>query len=418
MSRSIALKPREITIARNVPPGLVVCAIALGTAALTLMLLTLTPQTAQFPQRLLDQSAVLLAIFAVSGCFVGLGRDFTLRLVFLAVQIMVVWITAIPYSNPFVLSVYLALAVIAEAMIVLPVPLVVTAAAVATGIVLTSPKEILAYGVLVPAPPLQIRLLFVLATMSFTGFTVVVRRVYLRAVQAEEMRERLEEAMSRLAEANMKLQHYATMAERQAMEEERKRIAQEVHDILGHTLTTVNMTLQAAIGMLGNTNQPKLIQMLGSAREHVKEGMLELRRALNSLSAVVPQSPYNKARVLELARNVSQATGLRIDVDFGNTGPFGGEQRAATIYRLVQEGITNAIRHGNATYVDIHFQDLAGGLMLYVRDNGRGLMHKNPGFGITTMQKRVLTMNGEVSIGPNQPQGTTLQVWLPTNGKE
>ena len=278
MSKSLAIKRQSRTVVKGVSPGGVVCAIALGTAAMALTLLSLNPHVARFPRRLLDQTAVLMAIFAVSGCFVGLGKDSTLRLVFLTVQLMVVWITAIPFSNPFVMSIYLVLAVIAEAIIVLSLPAVLSAAVLATAMILTAPKEILAYGVLVASPELEIRLLFVLSTASFTGFTVVVRRVYLRAIQAEEMREKLEEAMSRLAEANMKLRHYTTMAEQQALEDERKRIAQEVHDILGHTLTTVNMTLQAAIGMLSNEEPPKRLSMLDRARASAKEGRLELTR--------------------------------------------------------------------------------------------------------------------------------------------
>lgn len=405
---------RQITFTRRLPPGLAVCTIALGSAALVLVLQTLNPETSRFPLRLQNHGAILLTVFGVSGCFVGLGKNSTIRLVFLGIQIMVIWLFSIPYSDPFAVSIFLVLAVIAQSTLVLSFSWVLIIAMLASTIVVASPKDLLVYGIYVTQPAIQLRLLFVLATIGFTGFAIGLRRVHLRAFEAEEMQSRLEEALTRLAGANMKLQDYSTIAERQAMEEERKRIAQEMHDILGHTLTTVNMTLQAAIGTLKDSDQVELVRMLDSARDHVKDGMVELRRALKYIDTSTDYLPYNKNRILDLTKNVTQATGIEITVDFGNTGPFREELRASTIFRIVQEGITNALRHSDATHMNIHFQQIEYGLMIYIRDNGKGVGTEEPGFGITSMRKRVLPLRGTVKIGPNHPRGTTLQVCLPT----
>ncbi len=213
----------------------------------------------------------------------------------------------------------------------------------------------------------------------------------------------------------MKLQDYSAMAEQHAMEDERKRISQEVHDILGHTLATVNMTLQAAMGLTSAEEHEKLHKMLAGARNHVKQGMQELRRALSSLTAQTHSTGFDGARILELTRNVSLATGITITVDFANSRPSLGEERAAVVYRLVQEGITNAIRHGSATHIDIHFQQVESGLLIYLRDNGKGIGDHAPGFGIRNMERRLQSVNGSLQITSDPHLGTTLQAWMPTD---
>jgi signal transduction histidine kinase len=237
--------------------------------------------------------------------------------------------------------------------------------------------------------------------------------VFDRSVEAQGFRRRLEEAMFRLAETNMQLQQYGAMAEQHAAEQERKRISQDVHDILGHTLSTVNMTLQASLAVVNPSNHDGLYRMLSGAREQVKEGIQELRKALVVLDSVPHMTPYSKASILHLARNVSQATGIAIEVDFANVGAIHSEELAAIIYRLVQEGITNAIRHGNATHIDIHFQRLDAGIRLYVRDNGRGLGESQPGFGLRGMQDRISSVNGSLEIRGRAQGGTVLTAWFP-----
>ena len=233
------------------------------------------------------------------------------------------------------------------------------------------------------------------------------------AVQNARLYQREREALERSRASEEQMRFYVQHISG-AQEDERKRIAQEVHDVLGHTLATVNMTLQASIGMIRADGNPRLLSMLGAARLHVKEGMHELRRALSSLAAHSEEPFYDKSRILKLTRNVSQATGLRVDLEFGNTGSLGTQNQTAAIYRLLQEGITNAIRHGNASYVDVHFQDLSNGLMIYIKDNGSGVGYNEPGFGIDTMHKRLSEMGGTLTMEPNIPRGTTLRAWIPS----
>jgi signal transduction histidine kinase len=365
------------------------------------------------PQRWLPQSAALLALFALVGLFLPRVDRVSFRLVLFSLQLGVVWVSAVPIANPFVLGFPLVVGIIIESSVLLRLAPAVVVGLTGPFLVATAPSGIPAYGRLVPLPSQGLTLLFLVTGVLITLLAIGLRRVFDRSVEAQGYRRRLEEAMFRLAETNMQLQQYGAMAEQHAAEQERKRISQDVHDILGHTLSTVNMTLQASLSVVDTSIHEGLYRMLSGAREQVKEGIQELRKALAVLDSVPYKAPYGKASILQLARNVSQATGITIDVDFADMGAISSEELAAIIYRLVQEGITNAIRHGNATHIDIHFQRTDGGIRLYVRDNGRGLGESQPGFGLKAMEDRISSVDGSLEVTGHAQGGTLLTAWFP-----
>ena len=406
------------TVSIGFSPRIIICSISLLTSLLAVVALVFSAESARLGQAWFNQSIAMLILFGFAGCVTGLAQEIPPRLVSLAVQLGTIWLLSIPYTNPFLVCIYMVIALIVEVAMVFPAWSVVAVSAASLGLIFTSPGDILAFGVDIAARPPGLATLFVLVVVIFTACAMVIRQTYLRAVKARNIETQLEDAMWRLVDTNMKLQDYATIVELQAMNKERKRIGQEVHDILGHTLATVNMTLQALIGMIRTDEDPRLLSMLGAARLHVKEGMLELRRALSILVTQSEVPFYDMPRILRLTRNVAQATGLRVDLEFGNTQSLGTQDQAAVIYRLVQEGITNAIRHGNASQVDIHFQNHSGGLKIYITDNGRGVGYNEVGFGIDSMHKRLSEIGATLTIEPNMPSGTTLRAWIPPQSEE
>jgi signal transduction histidine kinase len=401
----------------NWPTNLLVPSISFASAGIAFVVFQLTPNVIALPVRWENHALFLLSVFALCGIPIALARTSSVRVIYLCVQLMIIWISAIPDPNPFSLSFYLVLGVIVETIFALPSIYSFVTGLAAVSLVLLTPKNILVFGEeLVHGDP-QRMVLFVFQIIVFAGFGFGIRQVIRHSVEADTVRSQLEEAMYRLADSNMKLQEYSAIIEQHAMEDERKRISQEVHDILGHTLTTVNMTLQASISLATNCENQQLSSMLSGAREHVKSGMQELRRALASLAEEPPmQKPYI-TKILDLTRNVSAATGIKIGIDFANTGLSLAADRASILYRLVQEGITNAIRHGNATEIHIHFQRIDTGLMVFVRDNGRGSASREPGFGLQSMEDRIASIDGTLKFSSEPQHGTTIEAWLPIDEK-
>lgn len=391
----------------------IVLSISVFATGLAFVTHTLVPSAVPMPERWFHQFNFLLGFFAVFGVTTAFARSHGVRAAVMSAQIGIIWVITLPNPNPFSISLFLVFAVVVEAIATLKPMYSAIMAGTAVVIVPVAPQEVAVFGQMVPGYPIPMLILYVLVTAAFTATAYAVRRVLLQSAEARNVRERLEEALYRLAETNMKLQDYSAIVEQHAMEDERKRISQEVHDILGHTLATVNMTLQAAMGLSTRNDDSRLFEMLASARGHVKQGMQELRRELSSLAIDKAASTLKTSRILDLARNVSLATGIEIDVDFANIGSNVGEGKAVVIYRLVQESITNAIRHGSATHIDIHFQHVQGGLLVYVRDNGHGMGNSEPGFGIRNMEERLRSVSGTLTI-TSEVHGTTLQAWIPT----
>lgn len=166
-----------------------------------------------------------------------------------------------------------------------------------------------------------------------------------------------------LQQANEQLRIYAEESAHTAQVQERNRLAREIHDTLGHVLTGITAGADACIQMMDDSPEMARHQMELIA-DTARNGMNDVRR---SVKALRPDS----------------LAGLTLSQD-----------EEDCVYRTVQEGITNAIRHGHATRVQVrcHIED--GVLEVSVRDNGIGCKSVTPGFGLQHMQERMLMLGG------------------------
>ena len=129
------------------------------------------------------------------------------------------------------------------------------------------------------------RLGFINLLLLVTGITVLLRFHRENQIPSTELNLRLQEATLDMAKTNMKLQEYAITAEQEAILNERKRVAREIHDTLAYTLTNILMMMEAGID-LAEKSSPDLIKHLQVARDQAKEGLSEVRYALQALRPV------------------------------------------------------------------------------------------------------------------------------------
>ncbi len=201
-----------------------------------------------------------------------------------------------------------------------------------------------------------------------------------------------------------------------AREEERSEIAREVHDQLGQTLTAVKIGLFWAkqnSRISAETMEERLAELLeytDLALESVKSISTRLRpTVLDTLSL---------HEALEwLVRDFSRWSGIKCVTDF-NPAPFDLERRTkTTVFRVLQENLTNVARHSGAAEVNIRLVSDNGSLELTVRDNGRGIDLSQPGtdrsFGIAGMRERCSYLGGSFDIFPAQTGGTVMIARLP-----
>jgi signal transduction histidine kinase len=240
-----------------------------------------------------------------------------------------------------------------------------------------------------------------LLSFSMTGIMFVV--AYALGTSARARRDRiamLEERARRLTEEQAA-----------AAAEERERIAREVHDILAHSMSLV--VVQAEAGpVVVRTDPDKAEEVFDSISTTAREALVQLRRALGVLrsdgSARHPQPDLDAvAPLVDGARRAGLTATLE---EYGERRPVPADL-GVTAYRIVQESLTNTVRHAHAGKVRVRLDWRDAALRLEVRDDGRGPSDAgNPGgHGLVGMRERIATIGGELSAGPG-PDGVGFQV--------
>jgi len=201
-------------------------------------------------------------------------------------------------------------------------------------------------------------------------------------------------------------QAYAAAAERRAAEQavvrERARIAREMHDVLSHSVAL--MVVQAEAGPVAVRTDPDRAEAAFDAiSETGREAMVQLRRMLGVLreDAGDPRGP--QPVVAELPALLERVSGSGLAVSYDTTGvvrplPLDTE---ATVYRVVQEALTNVVKHAGASEVDVRLKLVDGELELEVRDNGigaAGVSEDSTGRGLTNMRTRAGQLGGHVDV--------------------
>ena len=224
--------------------------------------------------------------------------------------------------------------------------------------------------------------------------------------------EEADEAKKRAAEAEREREERA----RTAVTEERARIARELHDVVSHSVSV--MTVQAsAVRRLLRPEQEREREALLIVERTGREALAEMRRMVGMLRrpeegpALAPQpSLEHVERLVEQAREAGLSVELLVEGD-PQPLPAGVD---LTAYRLVQEGLTNALKHARAERAQVVVCYGDGDLEVTVSDDGRGAgSGDGGGHGLVGMRERVAVFGGELEAGPRAEGGYRLRAKLP-----
>ncbi|TVQ19836.1 MAG: sensor histidine kinase [Spirochaetaceae bacterium] len=221
----------------------------------------------------------------------------------------------------------------------------------------------------------------------------------------------LEQAFQQLTDSNLGLQLYASTAETESAGRERTRITRELHDSVGYALTNIGMMMKAA-RVLMECDQQKLAQMIDETQTTANEALREARRILYRLRSVDDETYQGIWAISRLVKAYRLATDVDVEVHYGNLEWSLGRQIDRAFYRLVQEALTNAYRHGGATKVRITMWMGNDEVVLQVWDNGRGAQVVNEGIGLAGMRERMREIGGALSAG-NTPDGFEVTARMP-----
>ena len=202
-----------------------------------------------------------------------------------------------------------------------------------------------------------------------------------------------------------------------AEDEERRRIARELHDETGQSLTTLLVGLRAIADITGLAKVRSMAQRLREVAAHTVDDVGRLARGLH------PAVLDDKGLVAAARRHVSEfAKSVGVVVDLRVVGSVPRRMSPlvqSTVYRILQEALTNVARHAQARSVGVVLKHDHGVLELVIRDNGVGfdpaaVINEATGLGLHGMQERVALLRGTVQIESRPGHGTMIRVRLPT----
>ncbi len=216
-----------------------------------------------------------------------------------------------------------------------------------------------------------------------------------------------------LALTHQQLQQYALQVEDLAAVQERNRIAREIHDSLGHALTTLNVQLQTAI-KLWNHDPTEAKPFLEQAQRLGTVAMKEVRQSVHALRADAQIEEPLELVLAALVQDFCQGTGIAVStqIELKTVPP---SRLSKAIYRVVQEALTNICKHAGANLVQLHLHQTPDQICLTIADNGRGfhLQSHSTGFGLHSMRERIVALDGTFQIETKPGSGCRILVKLP-----
>lgn len=200
-----------------------------------------------------------------------------------------------------------------------------------------------------------------------------------------------------LQTANEQLKEYADMTERMAQTRERNRLAREIHDTLGHTLTGIATGLDACLALVDVSPEQTKKQLLLLSKVS-REGIKDIRRSVNELRPDSLERLSLEVAVRKMVTDMSQVSDVQIYFETVEKHLKFDEDEENAIYRVIQESITNSVRHGRAKKIWITLKRIDGELLLVIKDNGIGCEEIKSGFGTKHIKERIEMLRGTVTF--------------------
>jgi signal transduction histidine kinase len=207
-------------------------------------------------------------------------------------------------------------------------------------------------------------------------------------------RLRLDETVAELSNSNVRLQDLVFRTQEESRVSERQRVATEIHDTVGYTLTNLIMMMEAATDLVLHDDPQEFETLMQAAREQATTGLEETRRSLRQLRDYNEPPTRGLPAIAKLVEAYRRTGLVVVQVHYGNVPLSLGDAVDAALYHLVQEGLTNALRHGKATHITILLWISDGRLAVTIRDNGGGTDNIVEGIGFAGMRERVRPFGG------------------------
>lgn len=248
----------------------------------------------------------------------------------------------------------------------------------------------------------------------------------LRRKSAEQSLRKSEQHYGELLKQSRRMQEQLRLLSRQlllAQEEERKRISRELHDIIGQTLTRINIHL-ATLKRDAATNAGGLEQNIARTQQLVEKSVSVVHRFARELRPTVLDDLGLIPALHTLLKGFHEETGIRVNLSaFAAVEQLNGDKRTV-LYRVAQEALTNVARHAQASQVQMKIQKRDDAVVMKIKDNGKGFqveraLHSRKGkrLGLLGMRERLDMVGGTFTIRSTPGKGTEVLAQIPLTAR-
>lgn len=258
----------------------------------------------------------------------------------------------------------------------------------------------------------SIRNCLIIIKRLLEGFNIILFIIFMIIYILKQIQENeyISKKLSMVAMINKKMQKYVIVTEKFGEKNERKRLARELHDTIGHALAGMAVGVDACITMIDKNPQLAKVQ-LKIISKAIRKGMKDVRNSLNKMRPDFLQQYRLKEAIEKMKEEISDVTDLKINLNYQIDETGFDTKIEDILFRVIQESITNSIRHGLATVVDIDIYKENNLLCLKIKDNGKGCKAINYGFGLKQMVERVSQIRGDINF--YSENGFTTEIKIP-----
>lgn len=230
----------------------------------------------------------------------------------------------------------------------------------------------------------------------------------------QERYERISEQTELENKTNLLKGQMNTMEEIYTLNE-RNRISRDLHDSIGHTLSTIVIQL-AAIEKLTADSNPKASKMLNHLHGFTKEGLANVREVIHEIKPANYKQIAFVDKVHNLVTEFESNSDIQVYFNTNEAKWALNEKQEELIYRAVQEFLGNTVKHSSATEVRIQYHFTTESVILTMQDNGEGTDEVRPQMGLTGMEERANLLKGKIQIQTASGSGFKVRIVLPKGG--
>lgn len=198
-------------------------------------------------------------------------------------------------------------------------------------------------------------------------------------------------------------------------EEEQKRVARDLHDEMGAILTALNISVSMLAEKI-SAESPQRKKEMAYLEKLVAEGIRTMRQIVSRLRPTLLDAVGLAFAIEQYVREFRENLGIECNLRFPADEPKLSKQKNVTLFRIVQEALTNVAKHAQASKVDITLSDWEDNYILTVKDNGRGFdpnLQKALSFGLVGIKERAAMAGGKAEVISQIGKGTTIRVSMP-----